>query len=325
MQLTPARLFVALAVLATGCRADIEVKRERAIAAVTPADGPATTVTSAAPPVQAGGAGVTPTGVVVNVVGPAEGGWLVGTPCGKTATVSAVRSATGAVVLDAGHGGQETGAVGQLGHEEGALNLAVVAHARQALAAAGISVVSTRTGDYRVAIPARAAIVGAVKPKAVVSIHHNASFYELRDTPGTEIFHQAVGTGAAESRRLAGLVYEEVTRTLARMELTEWASTARPGAKPRRNSAGEDFYGMLRRTKGTPTVLAEIGFLDHEDEERLYAQPAVQKAVGEAVALGIVRFLTTTDPGSGFVVPPRLADDNRQGGGTENCQDPPLE
>ena len=82
---------------------------------------------------------------------------------------------------------------------------------------------------------------------------------------------------------------------------------------------------MLRRTKGTPTALLEIGFVVHQAEERLYAQPAVQKAVGEAVARGVVRFLTTADPGSGFMVPPRLADDGRSGGGTENCQDPPLD
>ena len=51
----------------------------------------------------------------------------------------------------------------------------------------------------------------------------------------------------------------------------------------------------------------------------------MQQAVGEAIARGVVRFLTTTDPGRGFIVPPRLADDNRPGGGTENCQDPTLE
>jgi len=184
--------------------------------------------------------------------------------------------------------------------------------------------VLTRTDDYRIAIAARAAIVGAVKPRAVVSIHHNASFSDLRDTPGTEIFHQAVGASAAESRRLAGLLYEEVTATLARYDITRWVATSGAGVKPRRNAAGDDFYGMLRRTQGTPAALVEVGFISHEAEERLYARPAVQQAVGEAVARGVVRFLTTTDPGRGFIDPPNLADDNRPGGGTENCQDPPL-
>jgi N-acetylmuramoyl-L-alanine amidase len=262
--------------------------------------------------------------VVVPVLGASGDGWLVGTPCGRTATVRDVRPLTGSVVLDAGHGGRETGAIGPLGSKESDLNLAVVSYAQRALEAAGIAAIPTRTRDYRVAITARAAIVAAVKPKAVVSIHHNSSPSHLRDRPGTEIFHQAVGASATESRRLAGLVYEEVTAVLARLEVAGWAATPRPGAKPRRNSAGGDFYGMLRRTQGTPTVLAEIGFISNEEEEQRYAEPGVQQAVGEAVARGIVRFMTTSDPGSGFVTPPNLADDARRGGGTGNCEDPPL-
>jgi hypothetical protein len=34
---------------------------------------------------------------------------------------------------------------------------------------------------------------------------------------------------------------------------------------------------------------------------------------------------TTADPGRGFLDPPDQADDNRPGGGTGNCQDPPLD
>jgi N-acetylmuramoyl-L-alanine amidase len=235
-----------------------------------------------------------------------------------------VQPVSGAVVLDAGHGGKETGAIGPLGDWESHLNAAVVASAQRALEAAGFSTVLTRTGDYRIAIVSRAAIIEAVKPRAAVSIHHNASSSEMRATPGTEVFHQAVGASAPESRRLAGLLYEEVMATLGRYNVGAWAATPWVGVKPRRNAAGDDFYGMLRRTHGTPTALLEVGYVSHDTEERLYARPAVQQAVGEAVARGIVRFLTSTDPGRGFVTPPAMADDDRPGGGTENCQDPPL-
>jgi N-acetylmuramoyl-L-alanine amidase len=321
-------LFSAL--VATGCRGPVELAAERPIGAVTPkpdAPAPSTTATTAAAlPASYRGAALTPTGVVVPVLGTSADGWQVGTPCGQTATLANIRALTGAVVLDAGHGGKETGAIGAAGNRESHLNRAVTAHARKALEAAGFPVVLTRTDDYRIGIVPRAAIIAAVKPKAVVSIHHNASSNEVRQTPGTEVFHQAVGTSAAESRRLSGLLYEEVTATLARYtnEVTEWAATPRAGVKPRRNSGGDDFYGMLRRTHGTPTALLEVGFVSAKAEERLYARPAVQQAVGEAVARGVVRFITTKDPGHGFVVPPQLADDDRPGGGTENCQDPPL-
>ena len=314
-----------LLALSTACGTGVERRGGVAIAAVTPEATAAPTSTAPpAPPAVLEGAALTPTGVVVPVLGPADEGWLVGTPCGRTAAIGNLRPLTGTVVLDAGHGGRETGAIGPLGSKESDLNLAVVSYAQQALQAAGISAIPTRTRDYRIAITSRAAIVDAVKPKAVVSIHHNSAPAHLSDTPGTEIFHQAVGASSVESRRLAGLVYEEVTAVLAPLEVTEWATTRRPGAKPRRNSEGDDFYGVLRRTQGTPTALAEVGFISNREEERHYAEPAVQKAVGEAVARGVVRFLTTSDPGSGFVTPPNLADDERRGGGTGNCEDPPL-
>ncbi|MGH9036203.1 MAG: N-acetylmuramoyl-L-alanine amidase family protein, partial [Acidimicrobiia bacterium] len=244
-----------LVALAAACGPGIEQGRGVAKAAVPPEAlvAPSSTATSAPPQVHEGAA-VTPTGVVVPVLGAADAGWLVGTPCGRTATVADARPLTGTVVLDPGHGGRETGAVGKLGNNESDLNLAVVSYAQQALEAVGIPAIPTRTRDYRVAIAARAAIVSAVKPKAVVSIHHNSAPSHLQDTPGTEIFHQAVGASSAESRRLAGLVYEEVTALLARLEVREWAATPRPGAKPRRNSESDDFYGMLRRTQGTPTA-----------------------------------------------------------------------
>jgi N-acetylmuramoyl-L-alanine amidase len=324
-------VFLAVAALIAGCRAPVELASERPIAAAAPDAAssslptrPAATVTPTLPSAHRGAA-ATPTGVVVPVVGGSEGAWLVGTPCGQTATVGTLRALTGTVVLDPGHGGKETGAIGPLGTWESNLNQAVAAHARKALEAAGISVVLTRTGDYRIGITPRAAIISAVKPKAVVSIHHNASSSELRPTPGTEIFHQAVGSSAAQSRRLAGVLYEEVTAALAKLEVTEWAATPRAGVKPRRNATGDDFYGMLRRTQGTPTALVEVGFISHKPEESVYTKPAVQQAVGDAIARGVVRFLTTNDPGRGFVVPPRLADDTRPGGGTENCIDPTLE
>jgi hypothetical protein len=55
----------------------------------------------------------------------------------------------------------------------------------------------------------------------------------------------------------------------------------------------------------------------------LLATPAVQKVEGEAVARGILRFLGTKDPGSGYVTPiPRNTPTS--GGGAEGCVDPPL-
>ena len=270
---------------------------------------------------------VSPAGIVLPVLGKGEGdAVLVSTPCGKTASLKKGTPANGTVVLDAGHGGVEPGAVGPAGLTEKALNLNVTSYAAKALTAAGYEVVQTRPGDYRVTLEARAKIVSALKPRAFVSIHHNAEPDGPRpEGPGAETYYQTVGSSAAESKRLAGIVYEEVVRALSQYQGVTWVADRDAGAKYRKSASGDDYYGILRRTQGTPATLAELGFISNAPEEALYAKPEVQQVEGEAVAKGIVRFLTTKDAGSGFVEPYPRETPAGGGGGASNCVDPPLE
>lgn len=244
---------------------------------------------------------VTPTGVVTEVLGGGPDTWQVRTPCGATATVKGGEPVTQAtVVLDPGHGGVvETGAIGAGGFQEKDLNLAVAQAAKRALEAEGVSVLLTRTADYAMTISARASLATAMKPKAFVSVHHNGGPNELSQRPGTETYYQHA---SPESRRLAGLVYEETVGYFSRHDGIRWRATATPGAKPQLNYQGGDYFGILRRTASVPTVLAEGLFLSASAAEaRLLARPDVQRGEGEAIARGIVRFLRTADTGSGFI------------------------
>jgi N-acetylmuramoyl-L-alanine amidase len=264
---------------------------------------------------------ITPTGVVTEVLGGRPGAWDVRTPCGGTARVASgkpVNEVT--VVLDPGHGGRETGAIGAEGLAEEHVNLAVAQAAKRALEAQGVSTLLTRTGDYPVTITARAALVTAVKPKVLVSVHHNGGPSEPSLRPGTEAYYQH---GSPAARRLAGLVYEETVAYFSRHHGVQWRATATPGAKPQLNHSGQDFFGMLRRTAGVPAVLSEALFLSASPTEaRLLARDDVQRGEGEAIARAIVRFLRTDAPGSGFV-------DSRPRGPEGSaprppCEDPPL-
>lgn len=266
---------------------------------------------------------LTTTGVVVPVLGREGDGLVVGTPCGATAVLSRGTPIDGTVVLDAGHGGVEPGAVGPNGLTEATLNLAVVGFARQALEAAGVPVVLTRSGDYRITLEARAKIVNTVKPKAFVSIHHNAAPDGPRDGPGSETYYQTKGTSSAESKRLSGLIYEEIVTALSQYHIA-WVADTDAGAKYRKSASGDDYYGIIRRTQGTPASLAELAFVSNPPEAELLARPEVQKVEGEAVARALVRFLTTKDPGSGFTEPYPRETPAGGGGGARNCRDPDL-
>lgn len=283
---------------------------------------PATTVPATVPPAAAGAAKVivSPRGIVLPVTSREGDAYRVTTPCGRSAVATGTAVAEAAVVLDAGHGGAEPGAVGPGQLTEKAVNLAVVEHARAALTKAGVSVVLTRTADYRITLNSRAEIVKALDPRAFVSVHHNAEPDGPRDGPGTETYYQVA---SPESRRLSGLIYEEVVKALSAYEIA-WVADTDAGAKYRRNVAGDDYYGILRRTQGTPASLAELGFISNPPEEELLRRPEYQQVEGEAVARAILRFLNTKDPGSGFVEPYPRESPAGSGGGTSNCVDPEL-
>ena len=266
-------------------------------------------------------AAVSPRGVVVPVIGPAPGGVQVGLPCGGSGVLAHGTPITGAeVVLDAGHGGDEPGAIGPNKLTEKASNFAVTEHARAALQAAGVPVVLTRTGDYRMTLGARTRIASALKPRAFVSVHHNGDPDGPRDTPGSETYYQL---RSADSKRLAGLLYEEIFKAMSQYKVA-WVGDTDAGAKYRQNTRGGDYYGILRQAAGVPTSLVELAFITNGPEAELLARPDVQQVEGQAVAAGILRYLRTADPGSGFTEPYPRTTPAGPGGGSAGCQDPAL-
>jgi len=245
---------------------------------------------------------------------------MVRTPCGSTTAISEgtfVPKAT--VVLDPGHGGPESGAVSPAGLTEATVNLGVAERARDALQRSGIGVAMTRTDAYNVSLGMRAEIAAALGPRAFVSIHHNASPDSARDVPGTETYYQYA---SPESKRLSGLIYEEVFAALAAYRV-DWVGDHDAGAKYRLNNRGGDYYAMLRLPPVT-SVLAELAFISNPPEADLVGRPDVQTVEGDAVARGILRFLNTADGGSGFVTPSAHVEIADGPPTPIPCQDPPL-
>jgi N-acetylmuramoyl-L-alanine amidase len=261
-----------------------------------------------------------------------NGGWAhVVTPCENKLWVRLADGhiqPTADIVLDPGHGGPESGAVGQGGLTEKELNLAVARMVADDLAAEGITAVLARTGDYRQTLASRVAVAAALHPKAFISIHHNAEPDGPRPQgPGTETYYQIgkeVSTAqSAESKRLAGLIYEEVVKALSAFQAS-WVADTDAGAKYRIGDSGNDYYGVLRISGAGGIVgsLAELAFISNPSEEFLLKQDSVRHAEAAAVTRGIVRYLRTDDPGSGFTTPYPRTEPAGGGGGTEGCVDP---
>ena len=285
----------------------------------------APTTTTTEPDPATAKAVVTDRGIVVPVINPLGDGWVVRTPCNATTNLSRSKArpaGSPVIVLDPGHGGAEPGAVSPSGLAEAPINLAVSRHTKAALEAEGVTVLLTRTGDYEVELPPRSEIARNAEPRAFVSIHHNAEPDGPRDGPGTETYYQI---GNADSKRLAGLIYEEVVRALSQYRIS-WVADRDAGAKYRPGRNGGDYYAMLRQPGRVVSVLVEGAFVSNPPEAGLLARTDVQKAEGEAIARGILRYLRTRDPGSGFVEPyPRDDPPSVPGTGpNRRCRDPEL-
>ncbi|MFN2504382.1 MAG: N-acetylmuramoyl-L-alanine amidase [Acidimicrobiales bacterium] len=285
----------------------------------TPATAPRPPLT---PVPQGPGALITPSGVVVPVVSRESGNWTVTTPCGRTAVVAGGTFVpSSAIVIDPGHGGTDPGAMSPSGLVEKGVNQAVATYAKAALEAAGVSVLLTRTADYDVELSLRADIAKAVTARAFVSVHHNAEPDEAWPRPGSETYYQI---GSADSKRLAGLIYEEVVKALSGFQVA-WVADRDAGVKYRPGRRG-DYYAVLRQPAPVVSALVEFAFISNPTEAELVARADVQRLEGEAMARGIVRYLTTNDPGSGFVEPYPRPDPPPGPGGPPppTCPDPAL-
>lgn len=273
---------------------------------------------------QTAGVLITDTGWITPILSGLPGGrHRVWTPCGRQADIGGGRVvATADFVIDPGHGGIETGAVGPGGLAEKDLNLAVSGRIRDALVGAGYSVVMTREGDDRVPIVTRAEIGRALDPIAFLSVHFNAGTDAPSDTPGTEMYHQI---DRPDSRRLAGLLFEEARAVLDPYDIS-WVALNDAGTTFRPNQAGDDYYGVLRRPAPVLSVLIEFAYLSNPAEEQLVSDPIVQQQLAEAVLAAAERYVGTDDPGSGFIDDPIFRGFGPSGAGrTDNCTDPDLE
>jgi N-acetylmuramoyl-L-alanine amidase len=194
-------------------------------------------------------------------------GWLTDV-LGQAASVpergdspdNALRGRT--IVLDAGHGGLDVGAVGRdTGVQEKDVNLALTRILYNKLLATGAHVVMTRPDDRTVSLADRVALSTQDAADAFISLHHNTN--ENRDLSGTMTFYFRE-QGADHT--LASLVQKELVQRLGLPDLG-----ARFG----------DYY-VLRENPQT-AVLVETAFLTNKGDEHTAQDPTAQERAAEGI------------------------------------------
>ena len=104
----------------------------------------------------------------------------------------------------------------------------------------------------------------------------------------------------------------------------KWAGTGNAGVRSWRADDGKDLLSVLRRSGDVPAALVEYLYVTNPVEAELLADPAFIELEARALADSIVRYLSTSDEGTGFVID-QVGDQDIGGGGHRNdCVEPDL-
>jgi N-acetylmuramoyl-L-alanine amidase len=183
------------------------------------------------------------------------------------------------IVIDAGHGGFDPGAMGASGVREDELNLNVAKLLQGALKAQGAEVIMTRSNDDAIAqtkdedMAERRRIIEESGSDIVISIHMNSHTDPSVSGP-LVLFMPGSEQGQALAEGIIGCLNEHLNAS--------------------GNSRGESLY--ILKSGNQPCVLVECGYLSNATEEASLAREDYQQKIADAICEGVAAFFSKSGP-----------------------------
>ena len=181
------------------------------------------------------------------------------------------------VVLDAGHGGTDSGKVGINGVKEKDINLTITNSVKKILEKENIQVIMTRETDEQLAqskvedLKYRVKIMNEVSPVLAVSIHQNS--YHEESVSGGQVFYYR---DSAKGTALAEILQKRFSYVL--------------GEQNRRLPKANGNYYLLLHVK-CPIVIVECGFLSNRKEAGLLNSGEYQDKLAYTIHMGVAEYL----------------------------------
>lgn len=217
------------------------------------------------------------------------------------------------IVVDAGHGGHDPGAMSATGTREKDVVLAIALKLAQKIREElGIDVVLTRATDVFLELQERTALANKVGADLFISIHANASLN--RNAGGTETYYLNLtkvekvvqlaakenGTSLDKVNVLQAVLFD----LMANYKLNDSAHLAddvqkalykrikveNPGAKNLGVKQGP-FYVLVGATM--PSILVETAFITNQKEELKLKDPTYQDATAEGILAGVKGYISS--------------------------------
>jgi N-acetylmuramoyl-L-alanine amidase len=231
------------------------------------------------------------------------------TNAGKRSLVRSLGLKLTRVVIDAGHGGHDTGTVGPGGYTEKELVLDVAQRLKQLVETElGAEVIMTRSDDTFIPLDMRTSIANQQEADLFISIHANSS--RVRSVRGVETFflnfttsREALETASRENAASDRSIHE-LQDLVKKIMLQDKVDESRELAQHiGRSLASRKGSGVDRGVKqapfvvligaNMPSVLAEICFISNPQDEKLARTPENRQAIAESLFDGVRSYAET--------------------------------
>ena len=231
------------------------------------------------------------------------------TGAGERSLIRSLGLKVARVVIDAGHGGKDTGTVGPTGLTEKELVLDVARRLKALITEElGAEVVLTREDDSFVPLETRTAIANQAEADLFLSIHANAS--DMTSIRGFETFFLNFTTSregldlAARENAASQLAISELQDIVRRIVLRDKIDESREFASHiQKSMASNRDLGRDRGVKeapfvvligaNMPSILSEISFISNPDDERLLRGDDRRQQIADALFDGVRSYAQT--------------------------------
>ena len=178
------------------------------------------------------------------------------------------------IVIDAGHGGNEMGAIGCLGTKEKDVNLKVAKSLKNAMRSLGANIEMTRTGDNTVGLYDRVKFAKDNDALIFVSIHFNAipDGSDPMKSRGTSVYYYN-----PEAKDLAQAVQNGIVR--------------RTGTRD--NGIKTASFAVIRPTEYVG-ILVECAYMINPEDSVLYTDSRFIDELAEGISEGIQQYISNT-------------------------------
>jgi N-acetylmuramoyl-L-alanine amidase len=182
------------------------------------------------------------------------------------------------IILDAGHGGSDSGAIGYLDGKavyEKDLTLSITYKIKSILESKGYTTQMTRTGDTLPSLTERPAMANSSDAAIFVSVHINSS--ENESPNGIEVYYSLENNGSSYGTTSAVFAQNLLDR------LEKYTQANNRGVKTANHA--------VTRRCDMPASLVEVGFISNTNELRLMCSDEYQNKIAQGVAEGVMMTL----------------------------------